>query len=413
MTVPVPPAPTRWTSDVVAVLGSVGVAAILSLAYNAAAGRMLGPDLYSDVAGGVALATLLAVALGALTPITAVLSARYVAAGQPSRVRGLTRQLVRIALAGGAVVVAISLLAGAPVARALQFHSAALVTAAVLVYAGIAGSSIVRAAMRGAQRFRDYSTNVVVEAAIRLAAGVALLLITKSAVLAVLAYAMGTAVATLMGLRVVRSLSSDVEPVDLREVASMLGPAAGLTAAMAVFQNADVLLVKHFFEPADAGMYGAAAVLARTMAVVLMPLEALLLPRLTYLVERRERVAGQIGRLSVTFLLIASVPLLLVAFAPLMVVTTIYGPAYAGAAPLLLPLAVAMLLLHLAYLAGQVLISTGRRRLTYFFGASVAVEVVLVILAHDSLLMVAAILVATRVTALAVMMTGLLRGRPR
>lgn len=404
-------APSWWTGAVPTVIGSVAIAAVLSLAYNAASGRLLGPESYSDVAGGLALATLLAVALGALTPITAVVSARYIAAGRPARIRGLAVQLVRLALAGGAVVLLIALIAGGPIARALQFRSTALVIAAVLVYVGIAASSVIRAAIRGAQQFGVYSRNVIAEAAIRLGAGVALLLMTRSAVLAILAYALGTLVATVAGLRALRRLSDDVEPVDLTEVTSMLGATAALSAAMAVFQNVDVLLVKHLFEPAQAGIYGAAAALARTMAVTLMPLEALLLPRLTYLLERRERVIAPIARLASGFILIGAVPLLLFALVPDMVIAAIYGRAYDPAAVLLLPLAAAMFLLYLSYLTGQVLISLGRPRLTFAFAALVAIEVVAVMMVHDSLLTVAVILVTTRSVALIVMALGLPRWR--
>ncbi|HUP50021.1 MAG TPA: hypothetical protein VNA04_14650 [Thermoanaerobaculia bacterium] len=402
---------TGWAVDVTAVLASVGLAAVLSLAYSAAAGRLLGPDSYSDFAGALALATLLAVALGALTPITAVLAARYVAAGQPARVRGLTRQLLRIALAGGVAVLLIAVVAGRPLAGFLQFRSAGIVAAAVAVYVGIAASSLVRAAIRGSQRFGDYSRNVIAESGVRLLAGVAILILTRSVVLAILAYALGTLVATISGLRVVRRLSPEVEAVRFREVTSMLGATALLAAAMAVFQNVDMLLVKRYFEPAAAGIYGSAAALARTMAVLLMPLEALLIPRLTYLLERREPAAASMGRLLALFLAGVTLPLLLFAFAPRIIVTAIYGRAYGDAAPLLLPLGGAMILLVLAYLCGQVLISMGRARLVSAFAALVVVEVCLVIFIHDSLLTVALILVATRSAALLVMVLGLRRGR--
>lgn len=413
MTVPPRSSALSWRGDVATVVVSVGVAAVLSLAYHAMAGRLLGPAAYSDFAGAVALAALLAIALGALTPITSILSARYIAAGEPARVRGLTNQLVRIALAAGAVVVLVSLVAGPAVARALQFRSATVVIAAAVVYLGIAASNVVRAAMRGSQRFAEYGRNVIAETAIRLAAGVTFLVLTKSAALAVAAFAVATLVTTISGLGVIRRVSPEVQAADLRDVTSILGPTVVLSAAMAVYQNADVLLVKRFFDPAAAGLYGSAAVLARTMAVVLMPLEALLLPRLTYLLERRERAIGPILSLLALFVAIAAVPLLLFAIAPDLVMTALYGRAYADAASLLLPLGGAMFLLFLAYLGGQVLISIGREGLAYVFSALVIVEVTVVVLFHQSLLTVAVILLASRSAGLAIIVLGLLRGRER
>lgn len=413
MTDQAPFAVRPFSSDVAVVLGSVGAAAVLSLLYLAVAGRFLGPAEYSDFAAAVSLATLLAVALGALTPITSILSARYVADGQPARVRGLVRKLLRIVLAGAVLLFAISIVAGPYIARGLQLRSAGVLSAAILVYAGIAAASVIRAALRGSQRYGAYGSGVVAEAAVRLAAGVALLLIAKAAVLAVLPYAIGTFVASVVGLRVLRSLDPESQPVALSEVTALLGPTALLVVSMAVFQNIDVLLVKRFFSAGEAGVYGAAAGLARTMSLLLMPLETLLLPRLSYLVQRREDAVRPMAKLTMLFLLFAAVPLLLFWLVPRLIVTMVFGTAYESAAPLLLPLAAAVLLLYLTYVAGQALISVGRPGPAYAFAVAVAVEVTLVTLFHQSLLQVAAILVMTRAATLLIVLGSIARRRVR
>jgi O-antigen/teichoic acid export membrane protein len=311
------------------------------------------------------------------------------------------------------VVITIAAAAAEPVSAALRFHSAAIVVAAAVVYAGIAASTVLRAALRGAQQFGDYTRNLIAECGIRLVIGMAVLWVTRSALLAVLVYALGTLFATVSALRVVRRMSPEVMPVEMREVAALLGPATILAGAMAVFLNADLILVKRLFDPTTAGIYGAAATVARVMAIVAMPLEAVLVPRIAFHLERPRAGNDSMTRFVIGFLGVTAAPLVLFGLLPHVVTSAIYGREYAPAAPLLFPLASAILFLYVAYIAAQILIAARRPWLIAVFAAAVVIEVALVLLHHDSLQTVATIIVSTRAAAAAVMIGGVVMRRRR
>lgn len=401
----------RELRDIAVVISSIGVAAILSLLYNAMIGRKLGPGAYADFAAALALANLLAVAFGGMTPITAHLSARYWAAGDAAKIRGLvswlTRLLLKVAAAGAVLWVLLS----PSLARLMRFESVLTPIAVYAAFAALLILSISRAAVRGAQRFGRYGAGVVGEAVIRLLAGVILLAIAPSAWLAVLAYSIGMIVVAFDGMGVVRRLASRTEDVPRTDVAALVGATSLLVAAMAAFQNFDMLVVKRFFDAKDAGVYGAAVTLARWMALVAMPFEALLLPRLSYLLKRGGAVRGTIVRLVSICFGIAVVPLLVFGLWPEAIVHLVYGRAYSGAGALLLPLASAIFLLYVGYLSGQALLAVGRRGPIVAFAALFAVEAILLLVIHDSLYTVAWLIVCTRGAAAVLVSGALLLGQ--
>ena len=388
------------------VLSATAIAALLALAYNTIVARQLGPIAYAEFATGLAAATMLAYAGGALAPITAHLSARYMAAGEPAKIRGLVSTLLRrfvpLLVAGGVVCA----IAAAPIARAFHFASPLSILAAYCVLAGLLVLSIARSASRGAQQFGRFGAGVAGEAMIRLIAGVVLLALWPQPAAALAAYFIAlivTFAATLRGLRV---LARKATPVPRADVTSMLGATTALVVAMAAFQNIDILVVKRAFAPAEAGIYAAAWSFARWMALVAFPIEALLLPRLSFEGERGSPVAGVAARLGGSMLLMGAVPLAAFVMIPSQIVTTLYGADYQEAAPLLFYLGLAAFAQYACYLTVQVLIA---RTLTWplaVFAAAGLVETAIIVGRHDSLHMVATVLVTMRLATLVTLLFG-------
>ena len=388
------------------VLAATAAAAVLALAYNTVVARQLGPVAYAEFATGLAAATMLAYAGGALAPITAHLSARYMAAGEPAKIRGLVSTLLRRfvpLLIAGAVVCAI---AAPPIARAFHFASPVSVLAAYCVLAGLLVLSIARSASRGAQQFGRFSAGVTGEAMIRVVAGTTLLAIWPQPAAALSGYFIALIVTFAWILNGLRSLAPDALPVPRADVTGMLGATTALVVAMAAFQNVDILVVKRSFAPAEAGIYAAAWSFARWMALVAFPIEAMLLPRLTFEGERGGSVANVAARLGGSMLLLGALPLAAFIMIPSPIVTTLYGLDYQAAAPLLFYLGLAAFSQYACYLTVQVMIARGHSwPLVVFAGAGIA-ETALIVGRHDSLHMVATVLVTMRLATLITLLFG-------
>lgn len=393
-------------SPVAAVLLATGAAALLALAYNTVVARLLGPIAYAEFATGLAAATMLAYAGGALAPITAHLSARYMASGEPEKIRGLVATLLRRflpLLVAGAIAAAVL---ATPIAHALRLSSPLSLLVAYGVLAGLLVVSVVRSACRGAQQFGRFGISVAGEALVRLVAGAALMTWWPHPAAALAGYVFGLLIVFAWTWRGLQRLSPTVVPVPRADVTGLLGTTTALVMAMAAFQNLDILIVKRAFAPADAGIYAAAWSFARWMALVTFPVEALLLPRLTFAGARGQPVVDVAARLGGSLVALGVIPLAMFAFIPSPIVTMLYGAAYAGAAPLLLALGLAAFAQYGSYLAVQVLISRAQTWPVVLFAAMGIAETAIIITRHDSLAMVATVLVGMRLATLIIILIG-------
>lgn len=389
-----------------AVLMATGTAAVLNLAYNTIVARQLGLIAYSEFATALAIATMLAYAGGALAPITAHLSARYMASGEPEKIRGLVSALLGRLMPSVLIGVVATAVLAIPVARALRFESPVSLLVAYGVLAGLLLLSVVRSASRGAQRFGSFGISVVGEAVVRLLAGAALLAFWPEPSAALGGYLIGLVVTFAWTLRGLRALSPRVAKVPRADVTGMLGTTTALVVAMAAFQNMDMLVVKRAFAPAEAGIYAAAWTFARWMALVAFPIEALLLPRLTFLGDRGQPVANVAARLGASLVALGAIPLAMFALMPVPIVNLLYGPEYQAAAPLLFALGLGVFAQYACYLAVQVLISRAQIWAVVVFAAMGMVETAIITVRHDSIRMVAMVLVSMRLVSLVTILIG-------
>lgn len=393
-------------NPVAVLLLATGSAALLALGYNTLVARLLGPIAYAEFVTGLAAATMLAYAGGALAHITAHLSARYMANGEPGKIRGLVATLLRRfvpLLILGAIAAAIL---AAPIASALSFSSPLSPLVAYGVLAGLLLTSVVRSACRGAQRFGQFGRGVVAEALVRLVFGAALMALWPQPASALAGYAVGSLVVLVSTLRGLRDLSPVVIPVPRADVTGLLGTTTALVVAMAAFQNFDILIVKRAFNPTEAGIYAAAWSFARWMALVAFPIEALLLPRVTFAGDRGQSVVDVVAQLGGSLLALGVVPLAMFAFMPLPIVTLLYGAEYQGAAPFLFILGLAAFAQYASYLAVQVLIARAQIWPVLVFAAMGIAETAVIMVRHDSLTMVATVLVSLRVATLLTILVG-------
>ncbi len=343
----------RETRHGIILMLGTGLTAAFSLVYAVYAGRLLGPAGNADFVAAITLVAFCNMAFGPVGGTVTRFTAQFHAERAPGKIHQLRRRFS--GWIGGYGLLLLALVAGAarPLSEALRFHS----TGPLLIALGIIYLtwlvSVGRGVLRGAQLFGGFAANTAAEAVFRLAVGVALLAIARSVQLALAAYlfALGLAI-VLSHVQLRRKWGRPTcEPIDHGALRRYLLPMFVMMAASAGYQNVDMLVAKNVLPDANAGIYGAAHTLTRVMAVLATPFSVLLLPLMTDLHQRQQRVGRVLLRLCGAFVALAIVPLLAFALWSGALIQISYGPAYAAAAPLLFPLAVARLL---AYLTGLV-----------------------------------------------------------
>lgn len=152
--------------------------------------------------------------------------------------------------------------------------------------------------------------------------------------------------------------------------------------------NSDFILVKNFFTPDDAGLYAAISVLGRIVYFGALPLTILLVPMIS-----RRQALNQSTRPILILLVVGGIGIcgLLIVLAALFaspVLTMLYGEAYAVAAGLLAPYALAASLYTLTNLVITYQLSLGAGREAMLPIIAGSAQIVLVFVFHESLMQV-------------------------
>lgn len=377
----------------------VGAVAVLNFLYHIFVGRSLGVAEYGNFAVGVSMATFLAYAAGPIASVATLNFSRHAGRGDRRALSDYSRRTSTIvalsAVAGAIIVIPIS----GWLAVLFRVDRPAVIFTAYVIAALLVMLSIPRSLLRGTLHFGRYALNLFFEGVLRLGAGMLLVGGFPTAVSALGGYIAGSSGALGIALLQVRGAlrrgtaeRNDANPMPGRGI-----PFFFLGWINAALQNADLLLVKLFFVPSEAGIYAAAWAIARTFAALAMPFDVVLLP-----IAGRLGSSGSAARLAGAIagglVLLASIPLTLLWIWPDVIVRGLYGNPFAEAGQIVVILALAVLTTYLTYFVGQVLLVRGRSWFLALNAAGLAAELAMIARWHQTLEQVAVIHLSTQAT---------------
>jgi O-antigen/teichoic acid export membrane protein len=310
--------------------------------------RKLGTDGYGTLQSLLAIVTLLSVPSGILSLVTAKYVSELQAAAEDGKIRWLLLRLIGW-LAVGAVA-AFVLVASLHTAFARYFsisdsHAFVIVALFLAIYCIL---PILRAVLQGLQRFRAFAVSLVVEGAGKAALGVALVSAGFGATGALGGATLAASVALLYTLYAVYGRHANLSVpfrIDLVRVFQSFGGAAVAILATAVLTSMDMLVVKHFFAPGEAGIYAAVALVGRVLLFVVGFVPTVALPKVTALASQgkspRKVLAISLGLLAA----ISIVGLGVLAAAPAGIIRLMAGSSFVAGAPILIYYGITMVLL--------------------------------------------------------------------
>ena len=250
----------RVLSGTFVLLSASGLATAINFAYNIAVARFLGPTAFGHA---TAVYTLL-ILISAVTLSFQIVSAKVVA--QQSSLEGKSavyRGFHKSAWACGIAVALLLLVFQRAIADYLNLPSPILV---VLLAIGVAfyvplGSR--RGYIQGAYGFHRLATNLVLEGLVRLGGSLVLITLGFGVQGVIAANAAAIAVAYLAAApKLAAAVPHELHiPDAFREALQAIVFFAG----QALINNCDIVLVKHFFPPTEAGLYAAVALVGRVI----------------------------------------------------------------------------------------------------------------------------------------------------
>ena len=244
-------------------LVSTGLVALTNLFYNILIARILGASAFGHA---TALYTLLML-MAAITLSFQIITSKFIARNPDALVQAqIYATLLRRAWQVG---VGIALLLTATSAYLKSYfnlpaqHDLVLLAIAVAVYIPL---GVRRGKMQGCYDFRGLAINVVVEVAVKLGGALIFLHFGKGV----------TGVMTAVLLSIVAAYIAGYPGVLYREKPGLIKIAPfgeGMQATVyfvgqVILSNLDILLVKHFFPPSEAGIYAAVALVGRVILML-------------------------------------------------------------------------------------------------------------------------------------------------
>lgn len=367
----------------------------LNYLYYPVLGRMLAPAAFGEVQTLVSLFLQFTAFLSGLSVLAVTLVAN---ARQNKETQAIIIEFERVALVASAGLLLASMAFSPMLQRFFHFETALPFVALALALVVSVPFTFRSAYLRGKKQFGRVAAGNVILAASKLLCSALLVAIGLGTVGAVgglvlaqvLALACVAYWAWQRGLHKIKWSWPSLQR--LRPHVGYAGAVLVVSSLITVQYSIDIVLVKHFFAPHEAGLYAGIATVARIVFFLTASITQVMLP--SVVIGNAQN--GQLLKKSLALFALVTLPaLVLCSTAPVVVMTVLLGGAYSSYAWLLPPLALAMAVIALLQL------------LTSYFVALKQYGVVAVVVVGSA---VTVWLMATGSHSLQALVTGLLAG---
>ncbi len=248
---------------------------------HAVASRQLGVTVYGGLYALINAALIAALPAAFVAPVVAQLAAEFRALHDDAHLRGLTDGVAAGFAKLGVVYVVIAVCGAIPFARFLHvpFWSLPIVglLAGVVLFV-----SALRAVAQGTQDFIGYALSNSIEGIAKVCGIAFLIAVGLRLGGGIVGFFLGPLGALIyLGVRLRRRYSGAQAHgirYDWRRIVNAGAGAAAATIALALMGSADVVLVKHFFDPHAAGLYAAASLGGKILLYLVGFVSTVLLP---------------------------------------------------------------------------------------------------------------------------------------
>ena len=313
------------------------LAGFFNYLYQLSMGRLLPPEDYGTLISLLSLLYIFSMISVTINTSAAKFSSVYKVRGEYGRIK-----VMLFKVSGGLsllvlLLVAILLILSPYIAAFLDVDQF-LVFVLILAIPPLLILPVPQGILRGLQRFVVLGTTNVSRAVVKFLVGVSCVI----AGFGVLGGLIGAVVAPVFGLilafvflRDIIPLDSSSDSIELRDILRYSGFAFVALFCYNTMWNVDVVLVKHYFTPLEAGIYSAVSILGRIILFAPIGISQVVLPKASDRYEAgKKHFQILLKGLVMTSLIAGGIVLAYLLF-PEEIVMTIFGVRYAGAIPYL------------------------------------------------------------------------------
>ncbi len=317
---------------------------------HAVASRKLGVATYGELYALINAAAIAALPAAFVAPVVAQLAAEFRALHDDRHLRGLTDGVAGGFAKLGLIYLGVATLGAIPFARFLHVPAWSVPFVGLLASATLFLSAL-RAVAQGTQDFRGYAISNALEGIAKVTGIVALVALGLRLGGGIAGFVLGPLFALVyLVVRLSRRYASS-QPAgvryDWRRILNAGAGAAAATIAMALMGSADVVLVKHYFNAQDAGLYSAASLGGKILLYMVGFVPTVLLPQAADRHARGAQTREVLMTSLAMFAVMAVGGLCVFRFFGMDVLHALVGRAFDGASPLLVTYGFAMVFLAL------------------------------------------------------------------
>lgn len=280
-----------------------------------------------------------------LLNIAARFSALFYAQGDNGKMVELKSSVCKIAAIFGTAALTCSIAVCVPAAGYLRIDDPWVVFTSGVTLGALFMLYGFRGIMQGAHQFAAYARSTILESGLRLLFAVAALSAHLGLRGAIAAYAGGSIAATAAAGSALVTTGTNRLKLDLRDLLKTTSGIALSILALTMLGFSDTLLVKHFLDPMQAGLFGIVALSGKIVSFLVGFLPTLVLPRSAARIAQGRSPVKVLALAMVTALGLSAIALATFGFFPTTITRVLGGASYIAAAPYLFWYAAAMVLL--------------------------------------------------------------------
>ena len=306
------------SGSIILLIGSVFVS-LANFGYNIGVARMLGPSDFSQAAASVTILML----ISAITLAFQLVCTKLVARAESTEAKAAVFQhLMKRAWIIGLGLGVFMLLANSMLTAYLRLSSPTIIILLAVGLTIYVPLGVKRGGLQGTCRFRGLSWNMAAEAIVKFVGAMVLIAMGFGVLGAVAAISASVILAFFLP-----DSARELRGVAVHRPSASVGEARQAIVffvGQVIISNIDILMVKHFFRPADAGLYAAIALVGRLLYFAAWSVVSAMFP--VSAEEKEDNASGSL--LAIPLLLVTGISvvfvLLLAAF-PRLVFQSLFG----------------------------------------------------------------------------------------
>lgn len=319
------------------VVAGVVVSNLLGYAFHFIAGRWLGPEEYGVFGALMALLVMVALPAWALSSAVTKFTSRFYAENKLVEIAVLRKKMQNDVLIFSAAVLLIISLCSPWIAAFLKIPSAlpVIIVGITLVFALI--MPVNRGILQGMKKFRILSVNTIIEAGARLVLLALFLFIGQGVIGAILAYGLAYFTAFLAVFPNIKETKTGIVSIVALSIKPVYNFILKVLIANLMIQsviNVPSLVIKHLYTDEFTGYWTAALNIARLSLFITTAISMVMFPEIAG--EKDAQNKRKIFNRAALLVLYASSGMALVFFiVPELLLRTLYGHSFEGAASIL------------------------------------------------------------------------------